>query len=685
MVRSIGIDPGDRVVNVVELDGSYRKARLLNVSSASLGSGDDPMRPDIVADAVREALDDGMKGEIVLGHPCREAVLRTIELPFKGADAIKKVVKAEIEGEIFTHSVDDMVVDFHEIGPGTSGGTKLLVASVPKIGLRNQLTSLTSQHIDPAQVDLDTMALWRVADWAGAFEDDDGDDGDDAAAADAKPVHAVVDLGARSVKVILTEGSQLVEMRVLRLGDGVIGEHLARSHGIDREQARLAAEEVLRTGGDVEVDGLPAAADGDIELAGPSAGEDEAPGAGDEAPEGAIVPMASATRERVTHSEVEAAHTKYLQRLARELTRFLTASGMAARVRSVWMSGSASRGQGVGEMLEAVFGMAPQELDVLSHLSHSLDEDEAAELSPSLAIAVGLGLSRFGGPQGFELRQEDLALTGGFDRIKFPLAIACMVGLLALFVFANKKSMELKKLELEIGLQHIDPKQPKKAIFHGQLNTLFNSKWFQDKRYFGLRNKSGKITYGYKQLVAEIVKAPVSKRVRIVRDKLRKVAAEKQKASGVYEEVTLESGLAVLVRWAEVMKSIEPQLGRYLVPMVDLDMKSRKLTFQTAFRGTDFRTRMAVVERALNLEIGKPDSPFMKPERGDMRPPETLFTDRDEKGVTGAYYTFTVPIRELFAPFGPSARLGKLDMGVPRSGGKDYLAASNRAQGPEVK
>ena len=98
---------------------------------------------------------------------------------------------------------------------------------------------LTDDRI--SQVDLDTMALWRVADWVGAFEDDEADD-DGAETADAKPVHAVVDLGARSVKVILTEGSQLAEMRVLRLGDGVVGEHVARAHGIDREQARLAAE-----------------------------------------------------------------------------------------------------------------------------------------------------------------------------------------------------------------------------------------------------------------------------------------------------------------------------------------------------------------------------------------------------------------------------------------------------------
>lgn len=661
MVRSIGIDPGDRVVNVVELDGSYRKTRLLNVRSTMMGSDNDPMRPDIIADAVRESLDSGMKGDVTLGHPCREAVLRTIELPFKGADAIKKVVKSEIEAEIFTHSVDDMVVDFHELGE-SHGNTKLLVASVPKIGLRNQLTSLAAQNVDPSSVDLDTMALWRAADWVGAFESDD-DDGDEDGA--NKPVHAVVDLSARSVKVILTEGDQLVEMRVLRFGDSVAADQIARSHNLDSEQARAAIDDCLRTGADVHVESIaamPAIAE-DAEAEAVDDQGDELPA--DEAPaeEAAVVP--STSTELVTYNEVDAANTKYLQRLARELTRFLTASGMAARIRSVWMSGNASRGNGVAEVLEAVFGLAPQELDVLSHLSHDLDEHEAAEQSPGLAIAVGLALGRMGGPEGFDLRQEDLAQTGGFDRIKFPLAIACMVALLTMFVFANQKSMKLKVLELEIGQTFVDPKNPKRAIFHGQLNTLFGQgRWWQDKNYFGIK-RGKKVVYSYKDLMEELQRTPVASRVRLVRDKLRLVAAQKQKESGVYEDVALESGLAVLVRWSEVLKSIEPELGRYLVASIDLDMKSRKLSFTMALRGEDFRTRQNIVERAFQLEIGKPESPFTDPvqagQKTNVAGNATPFSDYSDKQIAGAHVAFVLDIKEVFQPFGPSARIGALD------------------------
>ncbi len=675
MVRSIGIDPGERVLKVVELDGSYRKTRLVRATTTPVGAVvDDPMRPDLVAEAARAALDEGMRGEVTLGHPCREAVLRSLELPFKGSDAIKKVVKSEIEGEIYTHTVDDMIVDFHEIGPGSAGGTRILVASVPKVGLRNQLTSLAAHDIEPEVVDLDTMALWRAAHHAGAFAPDDQADDDapgDAEPADqGPPVHAVVDLGARSVRVILVENEQLLEMRALRLGDAVVVDHVARQFGLTAEQATVAVEECLRSGDDAEVEAVAL----------PSEGADagEAPVA--EAAPGLDVPAVVQEPETrsvvVGHAEVEAAHTKYLQRLARELTRFLTASGLASRIRRAWITGGASRGPGVSEMLAAVFGVEPRELDVLGAVQHDLDPDEAERLGPQLATAIGLALGRLGGPEGFQLRQEDLALMRGFERVKFPLAIACMVSLLALFVYANRQSMELKHLELELGQRYYDPENPKAVIFHGLLNPIFASRWFEDDRYFRLESRSGRGDYTFKDLVEDVTKEPVYERIKIVRDRLKAVADQKQKESGVYEDVSLESGLAVLVRWSEIMKGVAPELGRYLVPRIDLNMKgpSRRLEFTIAFRGDDFRSRMAALKRAVEADYARPDSPFEPPKKAGDDIKEDLFSDSDERGVSGAYFRVTIAIKESFDPFGPSSRVGVASPARPVG---DALAAAN--------
>lgn len=644
MARSIGIDPGDQAIKVVELDGSYRKTRLLSlhVSAAGSPAADAGARSRHLAEAVRTALDAGGRGDIVLGHPCREAVLRQLELPFKGRDAIRKVVKSEIEGEIQSQVVDDMVVDFLEIGPGLNGGTRILVASVPKAGLRAALSALQEQRVEPERVDLDTMALWRVAHWAGAFAPDAEAP---VPAGDLEPVTAVLDLGARSVKVLLVEGERLVEMRALRFGDAVVADEIARRHGLDAATAQAASWRCLASGVDqrLEVSAtVPAVPD---ETSAETTAAERAP----------------ARTVVVSHSEVEGAHTAFLQRLARELARFLTASGKASRLRAVYATGGALRNPGTTEMVAAVFGVECRPLDVLGRLQHDLSPEQVAEHGSQLAVAVGLALSRFGGPEGFQLLQEDLVQARGFERIKFPLAIACMVALLAMFVHWNKRHFELTNLELQIGRTYVNKQDPKAPpVFYGMLNSVFQTGWFARPEQFRLEQQRGK-DYTHKDLLAELVAAPVHKRLAIVHDRLRAVANQKQKESGVYEDVSLESGLAVLVRWAEMMKAAEADLGRFLVTRIDLNMKApRRLEFTIAFRGEDFRSRRTLLQRAIDAEYARPDSPFEAPKRADERRDEEPFKDIAESGVPGAYFRVTMPIKEVFAPFGLGGSTGVL-------------------------
>lgn len=659
MVKSIGIDPGDQMVKVVELDGSYRKTRLVRVHTSNVEAGaatDGDARSELVAAAARLAIDEGMRGEVTLGHPCREAVLRSIELPFKGHDAIRKVVKSEIEGEIHSHLVDDMIVDFHEVGETVDGGTRVLVASVPKAGLRSQLGALAGQSVEVETVDLDTMALWRVAHWAGVFSRE-GEDGEPVA--DPTAVTAVVDLGARSVRVILVEGEQLIEMRSLRLGDHVVADEVARTHGIDVDTARAAVSACLATGSDQRIEVpevLPAPVEGD---------------------EAAATPAEPRLRKvTILRKEVDAAHTGYLQRLARELARYLTASGRAARSSALWLTGGASRSPGVKEMLAEVFGVEPSDLDIFARLQHDLEPEVVEQMRPRLATAIGLALSRFGGPEGFNLRQEDLVLSRGFDRIKFPLAITCMVGLLALFVYGSKLAVELRNLELQIGSTYINKQNPTAPpLFHGMLNQVFATKWFENPQHFRYEQSKGK-DYTHRQLIDDLVATDVAKRIQFVKDKLSLVADQKQKESGVYEDVSLESGLAVLVRWAEFMKSVEPLLGRYLVTKVDLTMRgNRKLEFTVAFRGDGFRDKESALRQAIEAEYDKPDSPFERPSARAPGTPEDLFKDTGgDSGVLGAYYRFTLPVKGSFEPFGPS-----LGVAPPRGGaaeGGNRLAAA---------
>jgi type IV pilus assembly protein PilM len=642
MTKSIGVDAGDYSIKLVELDGSYRKTKLVRYAIHRMPElAENADRGAATAKSILEALSENkISGELMLGHPCREAVLRTIDVPFTGKDAIRKVIKAEVEGAMQSQSVDDMIVDFLEIGKNQDGnGAKVLVAAVPKPGLRAVLDGLRKGGQEPEHVDLDTMALYRAADWCGAFT---GDTTVPAVAADAaaKPAGAtvVLDLGSRSTRVLVVKDGKLADMRSIRLGDASITEAVARNHSIGLADARTAVQAVLATGSSWS---------GEVAAATPAlALEGDAP-----APAAAAV---AARQIKIGREEVLEDQKQFLQRLMRELMRFLASQAGAGGIERLWITGGCSRMQGMKEMLNDVFGMEPRLLDPLANLQHSLSPEEAETVGPQLMTAIGLSLISFGGPEGFELRQEDLAYTKGFERVKFPLAITCMVALFAAIVYGVRLNNELKNLQFQVGTEYIDPKQG--PLFYGQMNALLAT-WAKDSKRFELR-EGGK-AYKDKDLLKDLASMPVANRVKFFHDKLAKFLVSQQEGSGVFEDLSLESGLAVLVRFFEVLKRAEDSgLGKFMLCKFDLGMKAtgsgeksgRFVTFTVAIRGDDFRERESRMREAFESECNQPDSPFLKYDT--MATKENLFADSAETGVKGAYFDVKLIVRDSFGPFG---------------------------------
>lgn len=652
MAKVVGIDPGEFAVKTVMLEGSYKKTRLVRCQIEPMPEDVLPgERAEMVAETTRHALKEGhiAAEDVRLGYPCREAVLRTIEVPFTGRDAIRRIIKSEVEGAIHSHSVDDMVVDFHEVGK-VIDGSKVLVAAVPKGGLRALLQALEKKSIEPQGVDLDTMALYRVAHWCGAFhasaaaaaeevlalEDEDGEE----AAPPPLPVpaiapgvirtiSAVLDLGARSTRVILVENGHLVEMRTLRVGDSAIVDELARNHGLSPAQAREVMTASLASGADQHVDVA------DLAVA--------------PAEEGAEAGAATARQVTVPYTDVESAQTTLLQRLAREFARFLVSVGDRAKVETLWITGGASQLQGMREMLQEVFGVEPRQLDVMGRVQHNLSPEEAESIGPRLSIAIGLALAGLGGPVGFNLRQEDLVFTRGFDRVKFPLAITCMVALFAMVVWGVKLNNDLKNLEFQIGRTYMPDGKAKEPSFYGMLLATFPGGWFNDPTRFPKEK--------YNALLQELVAAPVDQRLNIVRKVLSKEVEKQQSEWGIYEDLSLESGLAVLVRFSEMLERHKGELGRFLVTRMTLNLgnnnSNRSLDVTVAFRGSDFqgRTGLSALKAAITEECSRPDSPFANPDGKSTNLKEELFKDSEESGVQGAYYIAHIAIKDEFQPF----------------------------------
>lgn len=618
MAKAVGLDAGEFEVKVVELDGSFRRPRLSRVIVEPVAEGsaraEDEAHAAREAEATHSALQDGgfSRDNLNMAFPCREAVLRQMTVPFVGEEQIRKVIKFEAEGSIHSHSVDDMVVDFHVLGQAETE-TRVLMAALPKVPLRTSLTALENVGIEPVTVDLDTMALYRVAEWCGAFDRPSGDGEGEPPGEDAQlpaasaPCSIVLDLGARSTRVLVAVSGELVDMRALRTGADSVSEEVAAAEGITVFEARDAVSESLRTDGDLDLVLLPDA-------------EEESEPVDDE---GSAKPTV-----RVASGVVVAARDRYLSRLRRELVRFMASTPSSIEVESVWVTGGASMLAGVEELLADVFGVEAKPLDVLGQLNHKLADDEAREMAPKIAVAVGLALHALGGKRGFNFRQEDLVFTKGFDRVKFPLAIACMLGLFLVLVIALRARRELTALERQYGAKYSVEEVTRRGrvlktvLFNGYLGTLVNSSprkgWFAIDKNYGAKD--------YTELMNDLLEAPIFTRLNELKTAVRRRFVALQQKSGYYPELRMGSGLGALVELAQVLHSLEDQLGRYQLLTLTLKLpagtKGRFLGFEIALRSgpeSDFRGKGDALVEAIRRASAGRDSAFLGVPDKDVR------------------------------------------------------------------
>jgi type IV pilus assembly protein PilM len=636
MARGVGLDAGDFEVKVVELDGSPRKPRLAKVSIDAVAPGSNAFNEEHAAreaESSLQALKDGSVSHdnIALAFPCREAVLRKLKVPFVGADNIRKVIKFEVEGAIHSHNVDDMVVDFHLLEE-LQGETRVLVAGVPKATLRTMLRALEKVGIEPEVVDLDAMALFRAAEWFGAFAEAEGGKGanGNGGKGEEKPssdplgrrplTNLVVHLGATSTVVLVVVGGKLVDVRALRGGADMIAEDIAGEFGIDLATARRAVMEGLRSGADFALE--------------PARRQEQGQEQEQEQASGSL----PAVPDAVPHRALVEARDRFHDNLQRELVRFITSVQEAQVIDRVWVSGGGSFLPGIYELLGETCGVDPQPLDLLSKLQHNLDAEEAASIGPRITVAVGLALSRLGGPRGLNFRQEDLAFARRFDRIKFPLAIACMLGLFFVLVLAQRSFQELQTLKHVYGATAESKGGGKGftgfvAVAMGAIRQLIDQS-------------------SYQKLHADLLREEDEfKRLGMITTRLQEYERSQREKTGDYQGLKLEPGLAVLARMAAILQRLESQLGRYLVTEVEVELpanyKNRYLEFTVALR-EDFRAKYNAIKTAFLEDAKLPDSPFV--DFVQSQSGEKSFTDL-EANEEGAYLTLRMTIKPTFTVF----------------------------------
>lgn len=170
MARTCGIRVGTRRVELLVLDGSAKKPKLV-------GYGWDPIvvdengQPDVASvDAQLKDLGKGIADKVSadttqLVLDSGAAVYRHLSLPFADKAKIEEVLKFEVESKIPQWDIDDTLCDFHVVS-GTPVESHLLVSAVPKSVLEDRLDACKSAGLEPIDAELDASALFTAAEFA---------------------------------------------------------------------------------------------------------------------------------------------------------------------------------------------------------------------------------------------------------------------------------------------------------------------------------------------------------------------------------------------------------------------------------------------------------------------------------------------------------------------------------------
>ena len=628
MTKAFGIDVGSSFIHLVELDGSARRFKVSRMVSLprqpqleavdSAEGGDAPIpRPDRLDREIGRALDDFAvaRERSVLSVRGASCILRNFVVPFRGRDEIRKVLKFESEGQIHSHSIDDVVVDATVVTEDDDG-TELFMAALPKATLAPQLDVLAGHGVSPEKADLDCALLHQAAMHVGALEEAAEDDLD-----------LIVGIGQSSIQLVLTRGGRLATARVLRWGLDNLENELASSLGSDRAAVHEAMHRFFE---------LPVAED--LVEAGEHLEESE----GEAAEE--LVHTPPPVGINVHEDELRSGGQRLATRLAREIFRFLAGLQRTGTLRQVLLTGGGARLPGIDQHLADELQVEVSPLDLLARVTGDEEGDPGFDTALAAAM-VALGATK----ATMNFRQEELAFRRKFDKLKVPIAAFVWLFLGYVVLTCYNLTVERKHLDWVVGVPLVEDSNRsfRTPRYTGMLESLANP---QRGKSYVLRDVTDtRDAWNILEAVAKEEKP--GERVATLLSRLRSLKRKLEKDTGYFPEVKLESGLAVLQAFAEIVEKADasPSIGRFVVTEIDMRLGERtkpgRLSFKVGFRGSDFRIQSSNFQ-SICLQAVEGDGPF---EKFEQKRGEELYSDID-----GASFDLQFDIKNPYGVFQPT-------------------------------
>ena len=165
-------------------------------------------------------------------------------------------------------------------------------------------------------------------------------------------------------------------------------------------------------------------------------------------------------------TEVKRRVDQTIKRIRRELGRTVSAARTIHTIDAIYVCGME---------LPGVIGSTV--LDIPVHVLDCFDEDggQPADGFGSLVVAYGAAIRELGGgSMSPSLRREELRYTGAFERIEFPLAVACLLlctflGVINILQFREREFLEkngvLNWIQYSNNLMNGEPAKGKRGVF----------------------------------------------------------------------------------------------------------------------------------------------------------------------------------------------------------------------------
>ena len=225
MAKSCGIRIGPKRYELVVLEGSAKKHRIIAFQAGELpGGGEDP-----AADAAR-VLKEAAKAHAIpydnvgIAIDSGLAAFRTIKLPFSDAGKIEEVLKFEVESQLPQWAIDDVVVDW-VAREQSERESDLLVTAVPKAEIARILDLTTKAGIEPLEVEIEASAMINAAMGADICH--------------ANDAQVLVHIGEGSTAVVVVDGGRVRSMRAIHLGALSHDVIAAETESVDQDPAAV--------------------------------------------------------------------------------------------------------------------------------------------------------------------------------------------------------------------------------------------------------------------------------------------------------------------------------------------------------------------------------------------------------------------------------------------------------------